>query len=274
MGLMEDVMKRMIMVLVLSMLMASCNGLLDFMDDTEGDAAPPIWHNGKGTPSYSTGDEGDLYFDFNTAAIYVKERTGWEVLGNLEDVTANASTVWHTGEGYPSGDIGKNGDIYLNTATGDIYEKDGPLLWSKIANIQGAAGEPGLQGEAGEQGPQGEQGFQGDPGPQGESGSLQFVGHTLEASEVFLREDAFGTYYLVEFSIPEIVPGTWFEIWFITSDYEKFMPLQPYWDDNDYRWYRQPWKTSGGSISFLSPFDETGSYLMIYFMEATPVTTP
>lgn len=64
-------------------------------------------------------------------------------------------SVWHSGSGVPAGGLGSNGDFYLNTANGDIYEKGGGS-WSLIDNLTG---------------PQGIQGIQGDPGVDGDDGA-------------------------------------------------------------------------------------------------------
>src|SRR5690625_4987427 len=67
------------------------------------------------------------------------------------------------GEGAPSDETGNDGDVYLDTSSGDLYKK-GNGAWTMLMNLVGP------QGPQGEPGPQGEQGPQGDPGPQGEQG--------------------------------------------------------------------------------------------------------
>lgn len=73
------------------------------------------------------------------------------------DVTIPAGSVWRSGAGAPSNDLGVNGDYYLNTTTSDVYLK-ATGTYSVVANIEGA------------QGPQGEQGEQGVPGNDGADG--------------------------------------------------------------------------------------------------------
>lgn len=112
--------------------------------------------------------------------------------------------VWLSGEGSPSDEIGKEGDYYLDTVNGDIYEK-GETQWSNVGNIKGPIGNQGIQGLQGEkgdapehqwsatslrfmlpdgswgtftdlkgqqgnQGPEGPRGIQGEPGIQGDEG--------------------------------------------------------------------------------------------------------
>lgn len=63
----------------------------------------------------------------------------------------------------PTSDIGADGDVYLNTNSGDLFKKEGGE-WSLLMNLVGP------QGPQGEQGPQGDQGPQGPPGADGEDG--------------------------------------------------------------------------------------------------------
>ena len=48
----------------------------------------------------------------------------------------------------PSSSLGSNGDLYLNLANADVYNKISGS-WTKVANIQGATGPAGLQGPPG-----------------------------------------------------------------------------------------------------------------------------
>lgn len=58
-------------------------------------------------------------------------------------------TEWYAGDGAPSGSLGSEGDLYVNTnettGTGDLYQKvDG--AWEYQLNIQGPTGETGATG--------------------------------------------------------------------------------------------------------------------------------
>ena len=66
-------------------------------------------------------------------------------------------SFWYSGEGVPSSDLGKEGDMYLDTATSDVYQK-GADGWTKIANIKGDDGEDGEDGEDGKNGSNGANG--------------------------------------------------------------------------------------------------------------------
>ena len=90
---------------------------------------------------------------------------------------------WYNGDGVPGSGTGLNGDYYLRTANGDVYEKSSGV-WSIIGNIigpQGIQGETGPIGPIGPMnqtvGPEGPQGIQGETGPIGPTGPMnQTVG--------------------------------------------------------------------------------------------------
>ena len=63
-------------------------------------------------------------------------------------------SLWYSGEGAPSSDLGKEGDMYLDTSTSDVYQK-GADGWTKIANIKGDDGEDGEDGKNGSNGANG-----------------------------------------------------------------------------------------------------------------------
>lgn len=60
-----------------------------------------------------------------------------------------SASVWHNGATNPSEDTGDDGDYYLNTVSGDVYEKKSGV-WENVGNIkgpQGSKGEPGYPTE-------------------------------------------------------------------------------------------------------------------------------
>jgi hypothetical protein len=62
---------------------------------------------------------------------------------------------------------GIDGDYYLNTTTGDIFQKQSGV-WVKIGNLKGNTGDTGPKGDTGDTGPTGAAGTQwysgaGDP---------------------------------------------------------------------------------------------------------------
>ena len=71
----------------------------------------------------------------------------------------------YSGNGLPT-ITGQEGDIYINTATGILYQYEG-TEWKEKFSIKGPMGPRGLQGLQGIQGPKGETGRMGPIGPQG-----------------------------------------------------------------------------------------------------------
>lgn len=82
-------------------------------------------------------------------------------------------TVLRSGSGAPSNALGINGDYYLNTTNGDIYQKASGV-YAVSGNLKGPTGQQGIQGQqgaAGQQGATGQQGIQGIQGIQGPAGA-------------------------------------------------------------------------------------------------------
>lgn len=104
---------------------------------------------------------------------------------------AGVLSRWLNGTGAPF-DEGQNGDLYLDTTNGDIFEKTNDA-WVYLANITGPqgptgpVGPQGPRGMTGSQGPLGPQGPQGNIGPQGPSGTTSWVdgaGQVVTAAKV------------------------------------------------------------------------------------------
>ena len=56
-----------------------------------------------------------------------------------------AGAKWYQGSGTPSSGTGANGDYYLNTANGDVYQKVSGS-WTSVGNIKGGTGAAGADG--------------------------------------------------------------------------------------------------------------------------------
>jgi hypothetical protein len=78
-----------------------------------------------------------------------------------------SGSTWYQGAGAPASGTGVDGDFYLNTANGDVYQKAAGAWGAAVGNI---AGPQGPQGATGAQGPQGVTGPTGPAGPQGNDG--------------------------------------------------------------------------------------------------------
>lgn len=120
-----------------------------------------LFYYGNGAPKANLGKEGDMYLDKAASKLYgPKEKSGWGsgqsligakgdkgdkgekgAKGDKGDIGADGSTI-HNGSGAPGGNIGKLGDYYIDTVTGDLWRLGrlvDALVWRKVANIKGNA---------------------------------------------------------------------------------------------------------------------------------------
>lgn len=79
--------------------------------------------------------------------------TQWSALAYF-GTGGGGGSVWYTGAGVPSGGLGADGDMYLRTSNGDVYQKSSGS-WAVVANIVGPIGPAGPTGPAGPAGPTG-----------------------------------------------------------------------------------------------------------------------
>jgi len=54
---------------------------------------------------------------------------------------------WHTGSGAPAATVGSDGDLYLNTDDGSVWQKANST-WKEVDNITGPKGDKGDKGDA------------------------------------------------------------------------------------------------------------------------------
>jgi len=85
--------------------------------------------------------------------------------------TGTPGEVWYLGTGAPAVGTGNIGDLYLNTTTGQFYEKTGVSTWTLQGSLQGPTGPTGATGSTGPQGPIGNTGPQGPTGSTGPTGA-------------------------------------------------------------------------------------------------------
>ena len=154
-------------------------------DNGENPKEPEVpggtWFTGEGAPEATQGSKGDLYLDTVAFDIYEKSDEGWQFIGNLKGEDGQdgqdgedgqdgiGGATWLVGEGAPNVDVGNNGDLYLDTVSGDIYvkSKDG---WDQVGNLQGPPGKDGADGQDGEDGKDGADGQDGEDGKDGADG--------------------------------------------------------------------------------------------------------
>jgi hypothetical protein len=94
-------------------------------------------------PAGNTGPQGP---QGNTGAQGPQGNTG------AQGANGAPGEKWFSGSGAPSGTLVGSivGDWYLNSATGDVYEKTGSTSWTLQANIKGPQGNTGAAGTPGE----------------------------------------------------------------------------------------------------------------------------
>ena len=115
--------------------------------------------------------------DYNTWLDSIKGKDGTNGKDGVNGKDGKDGTSILTGEGAPLDKNGKDGDVYIDTASFDFYsKKDGK--WVKTGNIKGDKGDKGDTGATGLQGEKGDKGDTGATGPQGEKGDKGDTGAT------------------------------------------------------------------------------------------------
>ncbi len=137
-------------------------------------------YSGTGVPGAATGLNGDYYLDTVSGNLYNKDSGGsWQLLMNIigPQGTAGAKgSSWWSGIAPPSNGMGNDNDYYVNTVSGNIYNRTGGS-WQVLLNIMGPQGPMGAANmTAGPQGSQGPQGEKGDTGSQGPAGATGVTG--------------------------------------------------------------------------------------------------
>ena len=139
----------------------------------------PLTYTGSYGDAYSVGVEGEelTFYIFTRPNEAIGETTNrWLDLGKLAIPgpqgpegpvgpigETGQSTKWHSAATSPAGSGFRNGDQWLNTKTGEIYEyKDN--VWTVTGTIKGPVGDTGPRGPIG---PTGNPGPQGPVGPAG-----------------------------------------------------------------------------------------------------------
>lgn len=134
-----------------------------------------LWSTGEGEPK-QIGTPGDLYLDILTGNVYQYGTDVWMLIGSIkgadgengadgkdgadgtngkDGAEGERGNGWYSGNAYPTvGSVYRAGDLYLNTATGDVYRFNG-TIWSLMGNLMGPKGEDGSNGADGKDGKDG-----------------------------------------------------------------------------------------------------------------------
>lgn len=105
------------------------------------------WLSGSGVPASATGANGDFYLNTATSDVYKKTSGAWAIVVNIKGNAGTNGSTWLSGSGVPGSNLGANGDLYLNTATSDVYLKTSGT-WAIITNIKGAPGDVAAAAQA------------------------------------------------------------------------------------------------------------------------------
>jgi hypothetical protein len=104
---------------------------------------------GATNPASGLGANGDSYVNTVSFHYFTKAAGAWTDQGSLKGADG-IGNAFFTGTGAPgtiSGSI--PGDIYIDTANGDVYKKVGVSWTGPVMNITGPQGQTGAQGPAG-----------------------------------------------------------------------------------------------------------------------------
>lgn len=82
-----------------------------------------------------------LSFDYTMPTPVASKVLGVNVAGNGFEL--KGWPAWVSGAGAPAGGLGAVNDYYLDTATGDVYQKTGVSTWTFQLNMRGPQGVPG-----------------------------------------------------------------------------------------------------------------------------------
>ena len=89
---------------------------------------------GSAPPTTSLGNSGDVYIQINTGDVYKKTGNTWNLIGNIKGPQGEPGQQGPSGQpgrspeilfgvGNPDNAIGNNGDLYINTNTGELFSK-------------------------------------------------------------------------------------------------------------------------------------------------------
>jgi hypothetical protein len=89
---------------------------------------------GSSAPTSSLGNNGDIYIQINTGDVYRKTGNTWNLIGNIKGPPGEPGQQGPAGQtgrnpeilfgvGNPDNAIGNNGDLYINTNTGELFSK-------------------------------------------------------------------------------------------------------------------------------------------------------
>ena len=166
--------------------------------------------SGTSDPTSETGKEGDKYVNTTTGDIFVKKNGQWEREGNIKGPKGDKGETGATGAAGqngqngengqngrdgkdvlsgtsdPTSEIGKEGDKYVNTTTGDIFVKKNGQ-WEREGNLKGPKGDKGETGATGAAGQNGQNGQNGRDGKDVLSGTTDPTSETGKEGDKYVN---------------------------------------------------------------------------------------
>jgi hypothetical protein len=115
-----------------------------------------VWYTGTGAPATPQAD-GDFYLDSSNGDVYQQTAGNWSLTGNLsgpvgplgpigpqglQGLPGTPGATWYEANGAPTPTTGIDNDFYLDTANGDVYQKQ-TGTWTVVANLAGPGGAAG-----------------------------------------------------------------------------------------------------------------------------------
>ena len=155
--------------------------------------------NGTETPGENQGKDGDTFVNTKTGDVFVKENGTWKPAGNIKGPKGDDGKDILNGKIDPTSEIGKDGDKYVNTETGDIFVKENGT-WKSAGNIKGPKGDKGENGTNGTDGRDGTNGTNGTDGVAGATGAAGHDGRDGKDGQsptVTVRENTDGSHTIV-----------------------------------------------------------------------------
>jgi len=113
---------------------------------------------GSSPPTTGLGNSGDIYIQINTGDVYKKTGNTWNLIGNIKGPPGEPGQQGPIGQPgrnpeilfgteHPQNSIGNNGDLYINTNTGQLFSKLNNI-WEFQVNIKGERGTQIYSGNA------------------------------------------------------------------------------------------------------------------------------
>lgn len=122
------------------------------------------WRATAFAPDNAIGADGDFHLNTANAQVFLRTAGVYLYIATLTGPAGSAGapgsngtngSAWRNGSAVPDNAVGADGDYYLRTATGDVYQRtSGAYLI--VANIKGATGASGANGTNGTNGANGQ----------------------------------------------------------------------------------------------------------------------